>query len=87
QTLSIAVHGGPSWTTQGGQLDPMVQVLNSADFLVAQDDDSGGGTDSLLIFTPVRGGQYTIRVTSYGGGMNQGYYTLNTRYGLMLNGL
>jgi hypothetical protein len=109
QTITIAAHGGPSWTTPGGRLDPMVQVLSysgpSADygnqygqqygqpqataneFVYAQDDDSAGSQDSLLVFTPVRGGTYRIRVTSYGGGMNQGYYTLNSRFGVQLGGL
>ena len=94
QAVSIAVHGGPSWTTPGGRLDPMVQVLgyngyqNGAnEYVLAQDDDSGGGQDSRLIFTAPSGGTYRVRVTTFGGGMNQGYYTINTRYGVQPYGL
>lgn len=35
---------------------------------LAEDDDSGGDLDSLLVFTPERTGRYVVRVTSFEGG-------------------
>lgn len=39
----------------------------------AMDDDSGGGLNALLIYTPETSGDYIVRVTSYEGGNNGAY--------------
>jgi hypothetical protein len=38
----------------------------------ATDDDSGGGLNSFLLFAPEDGGDYIVRVTSYGNGAAHG---------------
>lgn len=44
--------------------DTLVRVYGPEGTLVGSDDDSGGGSNSLLAFTPVREGTYTIWLSS-----------------------
>jgi hypothetical protein len=81
QTVTLVLHGGASWTSPGGQLDPLMQVIGNGS-LLAQDDDGAGGMDSRIVFTPAWTGTFIVRVTTYGVGPNQGSYTLSSRYGV-----
>jgi hypothetical protein len=57
---------------EGMGFDSVVQILRPADRdsdnpnIVDSDDDSGVGFNSLLAFSPDEGGDYIVRVTSFG---------------------
>ena len=57
---------------EGLGFDAMVQILHPADRgsdapdVVDSDDDSGVGFNSLMAFSPDEGGDYIVRVTSFG---------------------
>jgi len=55
--------------------DTLIEVLDVEGDLIASDDDSGEGLDSLLEFTPQVSGVYTLRVRSFGAGAD-GSFTL-----------
>jgi hypothetical protein len=86
QTVTFVLHGGASWTTPGGQLDPLMQLYGGGQ-LLAEDDDGAGGMDSRIMFTAPWSGAFVVRATTYGYGPNQGYFTLASRYGEMWGGM
>ncbi len=47
---------------------------------LAEDDDSGGGFDARLVFSPSRSGPYRVIVTTFGPGQT-GAYSLKVRQG------
>lgn len=53
----IEMHGDPK------ELDPYLRLENSAGGALAEDDDSAGGLNSLLVFSPPRDDTYTIIAT------------------------
>lgn len=75
--VTIVVRGGPSVTTPGSNLDVYTYLLQNGVELM-HDDDSAGYPNSRIIFTPPTTGIYTIRVSTFGSGMRQGMYTVQT---------
>lgn len=73
------------YTFNANANDPITVALNSSAFdaylyllgpsgsVVAHDDDSGGGTNSLIRYTAAAGGSYTIEATSYSSGATGGF--------------
>lgn len=62
---------------ESAAFDALVQVFPAANRVgepLAQDDDSGGGRNSMLLFEAHDSGDYVVRVTSYNSGT--GGYTL-----------
>lgn len=77
QPVTIVVRGGPSTSEPGSNLDVYAIILrNGAE--IAHDDDSAGNLNARLVFTPPTTGQYTLRVTTFGSGLHQGAYTVQT---------
>ncbi|MDM9385689.1 CARDB domain-containing protein [Chlorogloeopsis sp. ULAP01] len=61
--------------------DTYLQLIDAdTGLIIAYDDDSGSGYNSLLRFTPVDGIKYIVRATSYSSGVT-GTYTLNAAVG------
>jgi hypothetical protein len=58
--------------------DAYLYLIDDANLVLAQDDDSGGGLNSLIIHNAKRTGLYRIDATSLGGGSN-GQYSLTIR--------
>ena len=57
-----------SMTRASGSLDPVVELLNSAQQLIMSDDDSGAGQDSLIsAYAIPESGLYYIRARRYDG--------------------
>ena len=57
-----------SMTRSDGSLDPVVELLNSAQQLIMSDDDSGSGQDSLIsAYAIPESGLYYIRARRYNG--------------------
>ena len=56
--------------------DPFLVLRDSAGGFVAQDDDSGVGLDSQIVFTPDSSGTYYLSARNFGG--QTGTYALNT---------
>jgi len=75
--VTIVVRGGPSVTSPGSNLDVYTILLQNG-VEVTHDDDSAGNLNSRIIFTPPTTGMYTVRITTYGSGLRQGMYTLQT---------
>lgn len=75
QTITVVTRGGPSMTRPGSNLDVYTLILQNGRELT-HDDDSAGSFNSRIVFTAPQPGMYTIRVTTYGSGLNQGQYTL-----------
>ena len=55
--------------------DTMVEIVSPIGVVIAEDDDSGAGSDSLLEMTLPVSGRYEVRVTAYGDG-DGGPYTV-----------
>lgn len=78
--VTIVTRGGPSMTSPGSNLDVYtILMMNGAE--LTHDDDSAGYPNSRIVFTPPMTGPYTIRVTTFGSGVKQGMYTLQTMPG------
>lgn len=60
-------------SARSSECDTLVRVYGPDGNLLARDDDSGGGTNSLLAFTTPTPGRYTVWVTSK---LGTGKYTL-----------
>lgn len=60
------------------ELDAYLEVLDSRGDVIASNDDSGGGTDALLVIYLPDAGTYTIRANTFAAG-EQGSYTLQYR--------
>lgn len=57
------------------QFDPYLYLENSQGRILMEDDDSGKGLNSRLIFTPTRSGTYRMVITSFGS-QQTGNFTL-----------
>ena len=55
-----------STANQGTLPDPLLTVRDSAGTVIASDDDSGGGRNSLLQFEPSASGEYLIDASGFG---------------------
>lgn len=64
----------------GGGLDSYLFLKDSSDKTLAEDDDSGGGSDAQIKFTFTTAGTYTIVATS-SSGRTSGSYTLEVKPG------
>jgi hypothetical protein len=74
---SIYLYAGSTYTFSliGSSLaDPYLELFGTSGSLVASDDDSGDGYNSLLTYTASSTGYHTLRVSSYTTGY--GSYTL-----------
>lgn len=60
------------------QVDAYLEVLDAQGELIAANDDSGGGTDALLVVYLPESGTYTIRANAFSAG-ETGSYTLQYR--------
>jgi hypothetical protein len=85
QAVTIVTRGGPSVTTPGSNLDVYTVILDAQGQEVTHDDDSAGDLNSRIVFTPPAAGTYTVRVTTFGSGLKQGAYTVQTYAGAMPN--
>ncbi len=52
----------------GGQLDPLLVIRNPDDLTIAENDDDGNSTDSLVRFSAEADGVYEIEARPLGGG-------------------
>jgi hypothetical protein len=77
QSLTFVVRGGPSVSTPGSTLDVYAMLLLNGTEL-AHDDDSAGYPNSRILFTATTAGTYTLRVSTFGGALRLGAYTLQT---------
>jgi hypothetical protein len=59
-TITVSAPEGPTELN-----DPFVGLFDDDGFLLAFDDDSGPGFDSLLVFTLSEAGQYIVGVSGY----------------------
>ena len=71
QTYTFGLDGIGS----AGLGDPLLAIFSSTGTLLAYDDDSGSGYNSLLSFRPVASGTYYLQASHYGSGL--GAYTLS----------
>ena len=56
-----------------GSLDTYLRVRNSADTILAEDDDGGAGTNSQMIFTATSSAYYYLDVGAYGDASSGAY--------------
>ncbi len=61
QTVTIRVNGA-------GDTDPRAKLLDANGNVLAEDDDGGGGWNSLIVATLPAAGAYTVRVDVFTGG-------------------
>ena len=61
---------------QAVEWDAYLRIFGNGE-LLASDDDSGGGTNSLLTFTAPSSGDFVIRVSSYASAIAKGAFTLS----------
>src|SRR5262249_2658671 len=59
--------------------DAFLRIEDAKGKHLAHDDDSGGGTNARLFFTPRQGGTYRLIATAYPRGEPRGTYTLTVR--------
>jgi hypothetical protein len=62
---------------EGPQFDSYLRLADLNGRIIQEDDDSGGGLNSRIIFTPVETKSYLVVATTLGGGF--GPYTLTLR--------
>lgn len=79
--VTIVVRGGPQTMPPSSSTLDVYTVLLQNGVELAHDDDGAGYPNSRIVFTPPATGMYTIRVTTFGSGMRQGMYTLQTMPG------
>ena len=72
QRYSISLDGA-AYGSYSALSDPYLRLLNASSSLVAQDDDSGPGLNSLLTFTASATGRYYLDVGAYGDSSAGGY--------------
>ena len=72
QRYSISLDGA-AYSAYGALSDPYLRLRNASGNLVAQDDDSGPGLNSLITFTAVTTGRYYLDVGAYNDGGSGGY--------------
>lgn len=75
--VTIVVRGGLSSDEGGGNID-VFAILLLEGHRVADDDDHAGNNNARIVFTPTTSGTYILRVTTFGGGLHQGAYTVQT---------
>ncbi len=77
---SLEARGGQALliSMTSSELDAYLEVLDSRGEVIASNDDSGGGTDALLVIYLPDAGTYTIRANTFAAG-EQGGYTLQYR--------
>ncbi len=75
--FKIYMHAGKTYSfrERSGKFDAYLALYDAAETGIIADDDSAGGTDAYLTYTPKASGVYLIRATSYDG-QNTGAYTL-----------
>jgi len=78
-SYQIEIRGLPS--SNGTLPDSFLRLRDSSGNLIASDDDSGTGTDSLLTFTPSSSATYFIDVQSYGNSYSGTYAIYITTLG------
>lgn len=80
QPVTFVVSGGSRFN--GGGLDAFLTIVKDGR-IVAQDDNSAGGTNARIVFVPPATGVYVLRVTTpmTGMGRDQGSYTLQSQTG------
>ena len=78
--ITLVARGGASRTTPGSNLD-MYLVLLQNGVEVTHDDDSAGSLNSRIVFTATTPGFYTVRVRTFGSGVKEGDYTLQSWVG------
>jgi len=64
---------------QSKDFDAFLRVEDAKGKHLADDDDSGGGTNARLFFKPKEGGTYRLIATAYPKGQPSGAYTLTVR--------
>ncbi len=75
----VAYEIATSGTAAGTSDDPYLYLRDGGtDAIVAQDDDSAGGRDSKIVFTPPATGDYKVRVRAYNRGTS-GTTTITVR--------
>ncbi|MFM7780630.1 MAG: pre-peptidase C-terminal domain-containing protein, partial [Alphaproteobacteria bacterium] len=72
QRYSISLDGA-AYSAYGALSDPYLRLRNASGNLVAQDDDSGPGLNSLITFTAVTTGRYYLDVGAFNDGGSGGY--------------
>ncbi|MCA3278320.1 MAG: M10 family metallopeptidase C-terminal domain-containing protein [Roseomonas sp.] len=72
QRYSISLDGA-AYISYGALSDPYLRLRNASGSLVAQDDDSGSGYNSLLTFTASATGRYYLDVGAYNDAGSGGY--------------
>ncbi|MCZ8142096.1 MAG: M10 family metallopeptidase C-terminal domain-containing protein [Acetobacteraceae bacterium] len=72
QRYSISLDGA-AYGSYSALSDPYLRLRNASSSLVAQDDDSGPGLNSLLTFTASATGRYYLDVGAYGDSSAGGY--------------
>ena len=82
RSVTIVTRGGSSRTDPGSTLD-VYTILMQNGVEVMHDDDSAGSLNSRIVFSAPSTGLYTIRVTTYGGSLKEGSYTLQTFEGAL----
>jgi hypothetical protein len=67
-TFSANANDSITVSLNSSAFDSYLYLLGPSGSVVASDDDSGGGTNSLIRYTAATGGTYTIEATSYSSG-------------------
>ncbi|GAB4573252.1 MAG: hypothetical protein Kow0077_15020 [Anaerolineae bacterium] len=78
-TYRLALEAGQtvSIVLASEDFDAYLRVKDADDFVLAEDDDSGGALNSALLFTAPESGTYIIEISAFGGPA-QGAFTLTT---------
>lgn len=77
ETVTIVVRGGASTSSPGSNLDMFTFLMRDGQE-VTHDDDSAGNFNSRIIYTATESAEYVVRVTTYGGGLKTGDYSVQT---------
>src|SRR5262249_61673489 len=64
---------------ESAAFDAYLRLEDAAGKQLAEDDDSGGGTNARLLFRPAHSGAYRVIVTAFPRGSGTGAYTLTVR--------
>jgi hypothetical protein len=76
--VTIVVRGGPAVDTPGRNLDVFAVLLLENTEVTHDDDSADNVTNARIVFTPTTSGTYILRVTTFGGGLHEGPYTVQT---------
>ncbi len=85
QPVTFVARGGPQVGAGGSPLDLMLFLYRNRSVVMSDDDSAsnGGALNPRIVFTPSESGTYVLRVTSYGGDLRQGTYTLQAYAGAL----